>query len=184
VGSTFRRSRVRTLAKRELFLGPVATVFFRWMEAIPIDRKGYDERAFDEARAALAAGDCLFIFPEGTRRPPGRPGPVKGGLGILAQETGAPILPIFVRGTGALRFGGNPESPLEVRYGPLVRLHALERLRRDLDPRQITERVGAMFQAMIEELQARSRAERPESAAERALAVRQRHRRRSRRPFD
>ena len=59
----------------------------------------------------------------------------------------------------------------------------LERLRRELDPRAITERIGAMFQAMLEELQARSFSEQPESAQERALAARQRHRRRAKRPF-
>ncbi len=184
VGGTFRRSHVRTLAKKELFKGPLARAFFGWMDAIPIDRKGYDDEAFEAARRALEAGDCLFIFPEGTRRPAGEPGPVRGGLGILAQVTRAPVLPIYVRGTGAARFGGNPQSPLEVRYGPLVRLHALDRLLQDLDPRDVTVRVGAMFLSMIEELQARSHDEHAETDQERDLASHQRHQRRSKRPFD
>ena len=183
VGGAFNRSHVRTLAKKELFGNPLGAAFFDWLDSIPIDRKGYDEQAFDAARAALAAGDCLFIFPEGTRRPQGIPGPIKGGLGILAQETRAPLLPIFVRGTGALRFGGNPESPLEVRFGPLVRLHGLDRLLQDLDPREVTERIGSMFLAMMEELQARSYADRPESAQEKDLAARQQQRRRHKKPF-
>ncbi len=113
--------------------------------------------AFEAAREALARGDNLFIFPEGTRRTPGRLGPIRGGLGILAQETRAPILPIFVRGTCAPRFGGNPLSPLEVRFGPLLRLHALARLLVDLDPKVVTTRIGDLFLSVLEELQARPR---------------------------
>jgi cytidylate kinase len=184
VGATFRRGPVRTIAKRELFSGPAAAAFFRWMDAIPINRRGFDVDAFTAAREALARGDNLFLFPEGTRRPPGTPGPIKGGLGILAQETRAPILPIFVRGTCSLRFGGNPDSPLEVRYGPLVRLHALDRLLEDLDRKEVTERVGDMYLAMMEELQARSFAERPETAHEREVGLRMQRKLRRRNPFD
>jgi cytidylate kinase len=183
VGLTFRRGPVRTIAKRELFAGPLASAFFRWMDAIPINRRGFDVEAFTAAREALARGENLFLFPEGTRRPVGDPGPVKGGLGILAQETGAPILPIFVRGTCALQFGGNAASPLEVRYGPVVHLHGLRRLQELLDRKEVTKRVGDLFLAMIRELQARSFAAMPESDLERALRLRQRRKYRRKNPF-
>lgn len=183
VGGTFRRGPVRTLAKRELFKGPLASAFFRWMDSIPINRRGYDKEAFDAARAALARGENLFMFPEGTRRPVGQPGPIKGGVGILAQETGAPILPIFVRGTCALAWGGNPQSPLEVRFGPLIRLHALPRLRQGHDRKEVTQRIGQLFQAIYAELQARSYAETPETPIERQLRLRQQRKLRRKRPF-
>lgn len=169
VGGALWRSPLRTLAKRELFRGPVGAAFFHWLDAIPINRKGYDPDAFADARAALARGDNLFLFPEGTRRPPGRLGPIRGGLGILAQETRAPILPIFARGTAAPRFGGNPEAPLELRFGPVLRLHALDRLLADLEPREVTVRIGDLFLAVLEELQARSHAEAPRTAFEERL---------------
>lgn len=183
VGGTFRRGPVRTLAKRELWAGPLASAFFRWMDTIPINRRGYDAEAFAAARQALERGENLFIFPEGTRRPLGEPGPIKGGLGILAQETGAPILPIYVRGTCAPAWGGNPQSPLEVRYGPLVRLHALPRLRQLCDRKEITARIGQLFQAIFEEMQARSYQETPETPFERQLRLRLRQRARRKRPF-
>lgn len=183
VGGTFRRGPVRTLAKRELFRGPFAGAFMRWVDAIPIDRRGYDKDAFEAARQALARGENLFMFPEGTRRPVGQPGPIKGGLGILAQETGAAILPIFVRGTCALAWGGNPESPFEVRYGPLIRLHALPRLNRDLERRAVAVRIAALFQAVFVELQARSYLQTPETLLEQKLRERQERRLRHKRPF-
>ena len=183
MGAHFNRGPLRTLAKRELFSGPIGGPLFRWMDTIPINRRGYDSEAFETAREALASGQNLFIFPEGTRRIPGKLGPIKGGLGILAQVTGAPILPVLVRGTCALTFGGNPQSPLEVRYGPIVRLHGLDRLKRDLDRKEITKRIGAMYLAMMEELQARSFADFPESDFERAVRVRQMRKRRRKNPF-
>ena len=183
VGGVFGRGPIHTLAKRELFASAAGRALFGWLEAIPINRRGYDPEAFAAAGAALDRGENLFLFPEGTRRPVGEPGPVKGGLGILAQETGAPFLPLFVRGTCALAFGGNPRSPFEVRFGPLVRLHALDHLRQSLDRNEITERIGGLFLAILEELQARSYAETPESDLERELGWRQRERIRAKKPF-
>lgn len=184
VGGTLRAPRVRTLAKEELFKGPLLRRFFTWLDGIPINRQGYDANAFDTAREALDAGHNLFIFPEGTRRTPGRLGPVRGGLGILAQETRAPILPVFARGTAAPRWGGNPDSPLEVRYGPVMRLHALDRLLAELTPKEVTARIGDLFLAVLEELQARSHAEKPYTGFERDLEERRARRDRRERPFD
>jgi cytidylate kinase len=183
VGATFRRAPLRTLAKRELFAGPLLGAFFRWLEAIPIDRRGYDAEAFDAAREALQRGDNLFLFPEGTRRPPGLLGPIKGGLGILASETGAPILPIFVRGTCSLAFGGDPRAPHEVRYGPVVRTHGLSCLQARYERKDVSSRVGDMMLAMLREMQARSYAETPPSDRERAVQLEARRRVRRKRPF-
>lgn len=184
VGGALGRSPIRTLAKAELFGSPFTRALFHWMDAIPINRRGYDAEAFEAAREALARGDNLFLFPEGTRRAPGRLGPIKGGIGILAQETGAPILPIYVRGTCSLQFGGNPLSPHEIRFGPLVRLHGLAALKAQLDPKSVTARIGSMTLAVLEELQARSHAERPFTAYERAVQLRIRRKIRRKRPFE
>jgi len=184
VGSTFRRGRVRAMAKVELFRGPLGRAFFRFMDTIPVQRRGYDARAFREARTTLQGGHCVFLFPEGTRRPPGRPGPVVGGLGLLAVSTAAPILPVFVRGTRSLQFGGNPEAPLEVRYGPLRRLHGLDAIVARAGRKVAAQRVGDLFLAAVGELQARSYAATPLTDAERELNARLATRdRRRRRPF-
>jgi 1-acyl-sn-glycerol-3-phosphate acyltransferase len=51
-------------------------------------------------RAHLAAGTPVLIFPEGTRSEDGRLQAFKDGAFRLAMETGAPVIPIAVRGTG------------------------------------------------------------------------------------
>ncbi len=173
VGATLQRCRVHTLAKAELFRFPPAGAFFRFLDSIPIQRTGYDNRAFNQAIAALKAGNNLFIFPEGTRRPIGQPGPVRNGLGILVQKTNAPVQTIFVRGTCHLEPGGSNLSPLEVWYAPLVRMHALQVLAERHDYRSINRQVAQLCEAIYRELQARSYAENPPTDWELSASVSQ-----------
>lgn len=168
VGSTLQRGGVMTLTKAELFRAAPLRAFFRWLEAIPIERSRYDAGAFTQALNVLANGADIFIFPEGTRRPVGSPGPVRSGLGLLMQRSGAPAVPVFVRGTRCLQPGGSSLAPLEVRFGPAVRLHALPVLRRHFDERQVSLQVAALFESVFRELQARSYAEQPQTEWERA----------------
>ena len=173
VGSTFRRYPVHTLAKAELFkiwpLGPI----FRWIDSIPIQRRGYDAAAFKDAAARLADGSNLLIFPEGTRRAIGHPGPVRNGLGILVQATLAPTLPVFIRGTYGRQPGGSHQSPLEVRFGPIIRWHGLPTLLESHDKKEVSRKVGGLCEAVFRELQARSFAEMPQTAFEKELGAKQ-----------
>ncbi len=184
VGATLRRSPMPTMAKAELFRVPVLGPLLRWVDVIPVRRAAFDKEAFAAAAATVKAGRSIFLFPEGTRRPLGEPGPVKAGLGLLLVETGADFLPIFVRGTGLMRLGGNRQAPLEVRYGPRVRLHALPLLLDRQDRREVIRAIGALFLADLLELQARSFAESPLTRPELALQEKQRRRDKQRqRPF-
>ena len=59
----------------------------------------------DTAKAILERGDCVLMFAEGTRIRPGALGRPKRGVGRLALETGAPVVPVAVIGTEAVRKG-------------------------------------------------------------------------------
>ena len=68
---------------------------------IPIDRSGGDAAtaALDIAAAVLARGELFGIYPEGTRSRDGLLHKGKTGPARLAMRTGAPIVPVGVRGT-------------------------------------------------------------------------------------
>lgn len=69
--------------------------------AILIDRSGSQKHhdLLTPALKALEHGDCLVIFPEGTRGKPGEIAPFKSGVGRLAEAfPNIPIFPVFLGG--------------------------------------------------------------------------------------
>ncbi len=58
-------------------------------------------QALHACERALAQGNSIMMFPEGTRSPDGRLRAFKPGAFTLAQRTGAPILPIVIEGTAS-----------------------------------------------------------------------------------
>src|SRR3954447_7660875 len=94
------------VAKKELFLfHPVVSWFLSSLGAFPIDRGGSDRESMATARAILERGEIVLMFPEGTRTRPGALGRPKRGVGRLALETAAPVVPVAVIGTEAVRRG-------------------------------------------------------------------------------
>jgi glycerol-3-phosphate dehydrogenase (NAD(P)+) len=57
------------------------------------------------AREILNRGDCVVIFPEGTRIRSGPLGDPHRGVGRLALQTGARVVPVAVMGTEDVRRG-------------------------------------------------------------------------------
>lgn len=93
------------VAKRELFQRRWQAWVLGGLGAFPIDRGRGDEEAMATAKAILQRGDCVLIFPEGTRVRPGPLGAPRRGVGRLALETGAPVVPIATIGTEGVRNG-------------------------------------------------------------------------------
>ncbi len=96
--------RVLWLAKRELFRVPVFGQALRGLGYIPVDRGDREGARASIAAAAqrLRGGQPVLIFPEGTRSSDGSLGPFKMGVAHLAAASGAPVVPVVVRGTAAL----------------------------------------------------------------------------------
>ncbi|MDQ6810393.1 MAG: 1-acyl-sn-glycerol-3-phosphate acyltransferase, partial [Actinomycetota bacterium] len=104
IGTLVRRP-VYYMAKRELFQKRWQAWLLNGLGAFPVDRGTGDSDAMDTARAILARGDCVVVFPEGTRVRSGALGQPRRGVGRLALETGAPVAPVAVLGTDAVRRG-------------------------------------------------------------------------------
>ena len=72
---------------------------FKALRLIPVDRDKRPEKALYAARAALADGDVVAIFPQGRIQSPQRPpAPLKAGAVFLASLAGTPIVPLRVEG--------------------------------------------------------------------------------------
>ncbi len=85
------------ILKRELLWLPFFGWYARRAGMIPVDR-GAGKAALvamtARARAALAHGRQIVVFPEGTRRAPGAEPKYKFGIAHLYAEGGAPCVPI------------------------------------------------------------------------------------------
>jgi glycerol-3-phosphate dehydrogenase (NAD(P)+) len=93
------------VAKKEIFYGRLLSWLLTSLGAFPVDRGAGDSDTIVTAKAILARGDIVLIFPEGTRTRPGSLGKPHRGVGRLALETGAPVVPVAVIGTEAVRKG-------------------------------------------------------------------------------
>ena len=97
--------KVRPVAAADYFLktGLMGWFSLNFVGIIPIARKRGADQAdpLAECYAALARGEILIIFPEGTRGEPERMQELKSGVAVLASKFPlVPVVPIFMYGLG------------------------------------------------------------------------------------
>jgi 1-acyl-sn-glycerol-3-phosphate acyltransferase len=125
VGATLDRE-VHFMAKENLFRSKPLSRIITHYNAIPTRRDIFDRNAFERAEGVLRGGGSLLIFPEGTRIRGADLGKAKPGVGYLALQTGAPVVPVYVEGTQSLKACLFRRSRLIVVHGRPIRLHSSE----------------------------------------------------------
>lgn len=89
---------MRFLAKDELAKNPFLN-FLGWaFEAIHVKRDEKDVTAIKESLKALKNGQCIGLFPEGTRNGLEKGEKVKDGVAFFAVRSGAKVVPCGIKG--------------------------------------------------------------------------------------
>lgn len=97
---THLQPRVMTgFAKASTWDNPLLARLFDFWRAIPLERGEADMKAIRRALAALENGEILAVAPEGTRSGDGRLRRGHPGVVLIAQRSGAPLLPMAYYGT-------------------------------------------------------------------------------------
>jgi len=99
----YLRRKIRFMAKSQLFGPPVLTYIYKHGGVFPIRRGHHDEEAIETARILVEQGEMLLVYSEGGRSRSHRLGEPKPGIGRIALETGAPIVPVAIHGSERAR---------------------------------------------------------------------------------
>jgi 1-acyl-sn-glycerol-3-phosphate acyltransferase len=114
----YLRRQIRFMAKSQLFGPPVLTYIYKHGGVIPIRRGHHDEKAFGTAFTVLNQEGMLLIYAEGGRSRSGELGDPKPGVGRLALESGAPVVPVAIHGSAKVRRWKRFRFPkVTVQYG-------------------------------------------------------------------
>lgn len=93
----------RIVYKSELDrVGPAAWLFSR-AGGFPVTRGSADMKTVRRARSMLQRGECVLIYPEGTRVRNDADAQTHGGYAIMAQLAKAPVQPVAIIGARHLR---------------------------------------------------------------------------------
>jgi 1-acyl-sn-glycerol-3-phosphate acyltransferase len=126
IGCYIRR-KVRFMAKSQLFKRPMQFIYTHG-GVFPVRRGARDEETFITAETILRAGGCVAMYCEGGRSRTGKVSEkAKPGIGRLALETGAPIVPIAVYGSSRIRNWKRLQFPrVTIQYGEPIRWEPVE----------------------------------------------------------
>lgn len=101
--AVYLRRKVRFIAKSQLFGPPLLTYVYKHGGVFPVRRGHQDEEAFRTAYELLDQGEMLLVYAEGGRSRSGELGEPKPGIGRIALESGAPIVPVAIHGSARVR---------------------------------------------------------------------------------
>jgi len=121
------RRKVRFMAKSQLFARPMQFVYTHG-GVFPVRRGHKDDDAFITAETILGRGGCVAMYCEGGRSRTGDLSErAKPGIGRLALESGAPVVPVAIYGSAKVRNWKKLQFPkVTVMYGTPFRFERVE----------------------------------------------------------
>ena len=124
--AVYLRRKVNFMAKSQLFKMPLEIIFNNG-GVFPVRRGHHDEEAFKTAHAILERGGIVVMYAEAGRSRSGELGKPRHGLGRLALESGATVVPTAIAGTERVRNWKRLQFPkVTVRFGAPLRFERVE----------------------------------------------------------
>jgi 1-acyl-sn-glycerol-3-phosphate acyltransferase len=124
--AVYLRRKVHFMAKSQLFNRPMQFIFNHG-GVFPVLRGRRDEEAFKTAHTILGRGGLVVMYSEGGRSRTGELGQARPGIGRIALESGAPIVPTAISGSAEVRNWRRLRFPkVTVQYGDPIRFERVE----------------------------------------------------------
>lgn len=97
--ASIRHTEPLFMSKKELFKVPVVRHIIRAFGAYPVERGGADMGAMKKTIELISEGNCVGIFPQGTRCRDKRirDTKFKSGAALIAERSGASVLPVCIK---------------------------------------------------------------------------------------
>lgn len=99
----YLRRKIRFMAKSQMFGPPVLTYVYKHGGVFPVRRGHHDEEAIVTANEILRQEEMLLVYAEGGRSRSQQLGKPKPGIGRIALESGAPVVPVAIYGSAKVR---------------------------------------------------------------------------------
>ncbi len=159
------RRKVRFMAKSQLFKRPMQFIYTHG-GVFPVRRGARDEETFITAETILARGGAITMYCEGGRSRTGKVAEqAKRGIGRLALETGAPVVPIAIHGSSRIRNWKRLQFPrVTVQYGEPMRWERVEDPTRE-QQQAVADEILAEIRALVRRPRGARAQGRPAAAA-------------------
>ena len=131
----FRQARNQQSALRNLLAPAAYWLITALFNVFPLPQRRGFRKSFAHAGSAMDRGYSVMIFPEGRRSPDGRLQRFLPGIGLLAQQSRVPIVPIALIGLNEMRSGKARwfrSGQLEIHIGQAIPVEE------EADPAQLT----------------------------------------------
>jgi len=165
--AVYLRRKVQFMAKSQLFTRPLQFIYTHG-GVFPVRRGHHDQEAFKTAHTILGRGDIVVMYAEAGRSRSGELGKPRHGIGRLALESGAPVVPTAIAGSEKARNWRKLQFPkVTVQFGEPLRFEQVAE-----PSKEEAQRASEVVFERVKEMHSRLRSEGRRSAVRAAREAR------------